>query len=186
MRIAISVLFIAFLFSCKTNTKQQTPKMTNIKVESHHSTNDNNLDLANITLKIPEGWKQEQPDSKMRVAQLFIEKLPEYKIAVFFFGEQDMINENIERWKGQYSELESFEELPVNNKAIKAVKLEGTFKKKDFPMAPDYTETPGYGTLAAIVPSDMGPYYLKISAPQDIINGHSQKFIALLNSYSTE
>lgn len=141
------------------------------------------LELANFTMSIPEGWKQEAPSSRMRVAQLYIEEASNNKITVFFFGSQEMVDENIQRWREQFTREDDFKEMTLTNNSISAVKIIGTFKKKDFPMATDYTETPGYGTLAAIVPSNMGPYYFKLSAPKEIIEAEEASFIEMMNSF---
>lgn len=142
------------------------------------------LQLANFTLKLSESWKQEQPGNRMRVAQLYFVDKPEIKMAVFFFGEQDMKEENIERWKNQYTMQDSYNSLNVESELITAIKITGTYKKKAFPMAQDYTEAPDYGTLAAIVPSDKGPFYFKLTAPEDFINKQEEGFIEMLNSYT--
>ncbi len=51
-------------------------------------------------------------------------------------------------------------------------------------MADDFTETPGYGTLAAIIPTKSGPYYLKLTALEAIINQQESAFVGMLNSFT--
>jgi predicted transposase YbfD/YdcC len=90
------------------------------------------LSLSDFTLKIPEGWIQEQSDNSMRIAQLTFTNNSEYKIAVFYFGQQDMVEANIERWKGQFIELIGNEEILVTTDTMYCIKLIGSFKKKNF------------------------------------------------------
>ncbi len=144
------------------------------------------LVLNNATFAIPEGWKKVNPTSQMRIAELALEDTPGEMVAVFHFGEQDMKQQNIDRWKGQFTEIESYEELPCKVKQITALKITGTYKKKAFPMAQDFTATPGYGTLAAIVPAENGPYYLKLDAPVEVIDKEQARFIAFLNSFQAQ
>ena len=142
--------------------------------------------LSNLTLNIPDGWKNEMPSSNMRVAQLSLIENPEIQIAVFFFGEQDLAQENIDRWKGQFSKVDDFEKLKPDNKDVLAVKILGTLKKTTTPMSQEYVDTPDQGTLAAIVPSETGPYYLKVSATKAEIQALEMGFMALLNSIQAE
>lgn len=162
----------------KPTTRTEQPQPTNIT--------SNILQLADVSLTIPEGWKQVAPSSKMRVAQLQLADNAEVEMAVFFFGQQDMADANIERWKGQYSKLDAHKDLETSVENMVAIKLEGTFKLKAFPMAQDFTEAPGYATLAAIVPTSEGPYYLKMSAPNNIILAEETSFMEMLNSFTTK
>ena len=177
------ILFAAAIIvmaSCKPGNTTKQSKITETKVTS----NKERILLSNFSLQIPKGWEQEQPNNNMRVAQLSYTSNSDYKIAVFYFGQQDMVTDNIERWKNQFIELESKDELVLSVKAISSVKLLGTFKKKPFPMSQEFIATANYGTLAAIVPSEEGPYYFQISAPKEFILEHEQDFIDLLNSYT--
>ncbi len=142
------------------------------------------LMLDNAQLTVPEGWIKSAPTNNLRVAQLDLEQDPSIQMAVFFFGQQSMVEENIERWKTQFTEISSYSELQIpQQKNIVAVKIMGTYKKKDRPMAQEFTEEPNYGTLAAIVPSNSGPYYIKLSASESIINQQQDAFIQMLSSF---
>ncbi len=143
------------------------------------------IQLDNIQLNVPEGWEKVTPTSSMRVAQMNLKSDPSIQMTVFFFGEQDMIQQNIDRWKGQFTQLTEFTELSSQKPEVSAVKILGTFKQKARPMASDFTEAPGYGTLAAIVPSKSGPYYIKLSAPEAIILSQENGFMQMLDSYSS-
>lgn len=184
IRTSINIfLFFLTLTACQSNTVSNTNTVESDTSVVMKTTSEEILELANFSLSIPNGWKQEAPSSRMRVAQLFFEEAPNHKIAVFFFGSQDMVDENIKRWRDQFTKEDGFKELSIDKNTISAVKIMGTFKKKDFPMATDYTEAPDYGTLAAIIPSNMGPYYFKLSAPKEIIEAEEENFIKMLNSH---
>lgn len=177
------VITLITVISCNSNKVPKDAK----KVSPIADTNKNSssFSLSNFTLAIPSEWTQEQASSQMRVTQFALNKTPEHKVVISFFGNNDsMIKANIERWKSQFSEQDSYETLKVeNNNNIIAIKILGTYKLKSFPMAQDFTETPNYGVLAAIVPSEEGPYYLKLTAPKNIIEEETARFIEVLNSY---
>ena len=143
-----------------------------------------NFTLANFSLNIPEKWTEGTASNNMRVTQFQLKSHPEYEVVVSYFGNNDnMVKANIERWKEQFSVEDSYTELELNHKKFTGVKIMGTYKLKAFPMAQDFTEAPNYGTLAAIVPSNEGPYFLKLSAPAEVIEAETARFIGVLNSY---
>ena len=105
-------------------------------------------------------------------------------LSIFVIVKTNMIKANIDRWKSQFTEQDSYDDLKFSDKNITGVKILGTYKLKSFPMAQDYTDTPDYGVLAAIVPSDEGPYFFKLTAPKSIIEEELTRFTEVLNSYS--
>ena len=176
MRNLSTLLLALVLLSCGTKkTESSSSEATPVKQE-------NAMVLSNVQIQIPDGWQQEQPDSKMRVAQLSKIDNVEHKLAVFYFGQQDMVEANLSRWRGQFSEISKEEQPEVTSENITTLKLSGTFKKKPFPMSQEFVETPDYGMLAAIIPSNEGPYYLKITGPIAFISDIESDFIEMLNS----
>lgn len=137
------------------------------------------INLSNKQLKIPEGWEQAAPSNNMRYAQLQKIGSPEVQIAIFYFGPQDMKEQNISRWKGQYSKIETYEELTVPSPEVTAIRILGTYKQKPFPMAKSYTEVENFGTLAAIVNSTDGPYYLRLDSKNELIKDFTNNFLAM-------
>lgn len=141
------------------------------------------LQLANMSLSVPDAWLEEAPSNEMRITQFKLKAHPEYEVVVSYFGNmENMVEANIERWKSQFVSMDEYRELEVEPDGVSGIKISGTFKLKPFPMAQDFTETDGYGTLAAIVPSDEGPYFLKLTAPVEVINKEEAAFVQCLNS----
>lgn len=188
-----ALTIISFLASCTTKNKNERqkesastihqPSQTNAKIDKSDA---GKIMLNNLSISLPNGWKKDVPSSNMRVAQISYIENPAIEIAVFFFGEKDMANENIERWKGQFTKIDDFSTLKTENESIITVKIIGSLKKKAFPMAQEFTETPDQETLAAIVPSKSGPYYFKVSASKDEISSIEKDFVNLLNSLEIE
>lgn len=141
------------------------------------------LTLANFTLTKPESWTQENPASAMRIVQYACGVDPSVKVVGFFFGQQDMIRENIDRWKGEFAKVDKSNETKLSGDKITYVEIEGVFRVKSAPMSSDFVETPGYMTLAAIVPSNEGPYYFKANGPSDVLKKEIENFKKFVGSY---
>lgn len=184
MKSILVALFILIALSACNSSK--TPKDAKIvPLSSKTEFNSNMYSIANFTLQLSPNWEKEPPSNNMRVAQFKLIQHSEYELVLSYFGNMDNQEEaNINRWKKQFSVLEEYTELELSKENLRAIKLTGTFKKKAFPMAQDYDETPNYGTLAAIIPSSEGPYFLKLTAPKEIIEEQNEVFIEVLNSYS--
>jgi hypothetical protein len=142
--------------------------------------------LSNFTIFTPDAWKREIPSSSMRVVQYSLKADSTLKVTGFFFGMQDMIRENIDRWKAEFTDLKKTDETKLLNDKATMVILEGTYKLKPFPMAQEFKETPDYMVLAAIVPSKDGPYYFKVFGPKAILSKQIDIFKKFINSYKVQ
>jgi hypothetical protein len=141
------------------------------------------LKLANITLNKPEDWTQEQPTSQMRVVQYALKSDKSIKVVGFNFGIQDMIKENIDRWKSQFSKVDNVKETKMLGDKITMVEISGSFKLEKAPMSSEFTDSPNYLMIAAIVPSNEGPFYFKAVGPKDLMTKEMNNFKLFLNSY---
>lgn len=145
--------------------------------------NDPNIHFANFTMAVPADWAKERPESSMRVSQFFVKKSPDVKIGGFYFGDLNKVKENVDRWRGEFTKEEKFNETKLLGDKIVMVEIYGTYKLKPFPMAQEFKETPNYATLAAIVPSSEGPYYFKMVGPANVVKTQVENFKKFLNSY---
>ncbi len=151
--------------------------------DSNEDFSDPVLRISGIELTAPDTWQREAPSSSMRVVQYSLKSDNSLKVTGFFFGEQDLVKENIDRWKAEFTKLDKVDEQKLVNDKITFIILEGTYKLKPFPMAQEYTPTDNYMVLAAIVPSPEGPYYFKIYGPKDKLKNEIESFKKFLNSY---
>jgi len=181
-KVYLLVSFLVVLSACNSSKVPKDAKI--VAPIQQQAVSDGNFSLADFSLQIPDSWHEETASNSMRVTQFSLKNHPEYEVVVSYFGNNaNMVEANIQRWKGQFTEQEEYQELDVNNKELTGIRILGTFKLKAFPMAQDFTETPDYGTLAAILPSKEGPYYLKLTAPGDVIKAETPTFIKVLNTY---
>jgi hypothetical protein len=181
------------LLGCNTNRTPKDAKIieygskqSNSPQSVGHSENAHQFSAANFTIDIPTAWVEEKPSNNMRITQYRLKEHPGYEVVVSYFGNFDnMVEANINRWKEQFAAIDTYEEPALNTMGVTLVKIIGTIKLKPNPMADDFTETPGYGTLAAIVTSNEGPYFLRLNAPGEVINLQEKIFTEVLNSYRT-
>jgi gluconolactonase len=141
-----------------------------------------------LTLKVPEDWKQKQPGSSMRVAELEVPPAGEDKepgeFVVFWFGERGAggAQENIKRWVGQFEE-EGRKMKIVSGEAASGkytlVDLTGAYKKPvGPPIAGKSKRMADWRVLNVYIETDAGPYYLKLDGPQKTVAAVENDFRA--------
>ncbi len=129
--------------------------------------------ISEFTFEVQEPWSDVSSGKPMRAAELqFDAEGEEDPVAVFYFfgaGQGGGIEANVARWKGQFQgELtsEKSEELPGGG--IMLV-LEGTYlESMGGPFAGPKTPKPDHAMLAAILPSEKGNVYVKLTAPKAV------------------
>lgn len=142
--------------------------------------------LGDITLEVPESWKQADPKSRLRVGEFTIppaegDQEPA-ELAVFFFGGAGGgAKANVERWIGQF-EQEGREARLTTGKSPQGdytfVDVKGTYNK---PIGPPIlrktTPVPNARMLAVILAvEDKGNYFLKLTGPQKTVTAAADAF----------
>ena len=125
------------------------------------------------------GWIEENPSSSTRVAQYRLRgdggPSADARLVIHHFGNRGAgtIEANLQRWYGQFeqpdgrpsSEVASVSERRINGLAVTAIDLAGTFVAETTPGSGERHHDPGFRMLAAIVSTDVGPYYIKLVGP---------------------
>ena len=154
---------------------------TDMKIEGSTMT------FANVKMTVPALWIKEEPASPVRFVQFTSKDDEEFVVAGFYFGKQDeMVDANIKRWEAEFSKLDKNTRKEFAGGKVVMVTLEGTYKKKPFPMAEEFTETPNYTTIAAIVKTSDGPYFFKAVSSNSAIKNEMPNFESFLSSYSAK
>jgi len=134
-----------------------------------------------LTLRVPDSWKQEKSTSSMRLAQFVIPPLEGDKepadLVLYYTGMGGMgpVDANIKRWVGQ---------IDPNGRTVKIftgkskkgkytlVDGRGTYLK---PIGPPIQRKskpmPGAQMLAMILETEKGPVYLKLTGPEKTVTG---------------
>ncbi|MBI4971242.1 MAG: hypothetical protein HZC17_05330 [Candidatus Omnitrophica bacterium] len=144
--------------------------------------------VAGVTFSAPSAWKETQPSSSMRTYQFDIpgKANQNAELAVFYFGQGQggNIQGNIERWKGQFTKLDSEQTNPktINDLKVTEVLFQGTYQLSGGPMMMAQGDpVKDYALLGAIIEAPQGVVFLKMIGPKDTVNSSKSDFEALLN-----
>ena len=148
---------------------------------------------AGLRWTAPAGWKAEgaQP---MRAATYSIRPVTGDKAAaecaVYFFGAGlgGSVQDNLERWKGQFTgpngkpSVAQVATRPVRGLLVTTIDTSGEYSGMGGPMAAA-RPVPGYRLLGAIVEGPGGNVFVKLTGPLRTVEANRQKFDQLLTSF---
>ncbi len=142
------------------------------------------LAMGNLQFTVPDNWVKEKPNSKMRFSQHYLKSNPEYKVAGFYFGNKEGLEEaNIKRWKDEFVNILAEDIQELTDEDIKLITLKGIFKSKGIENGErKIVEINDHMTVASIVQTNKGPFYFKLVGPQNVIENEVDNFKNFLNS----
>jgi hypothetical protein len=138
------------------------------------------IKVGAFTFSAPEGWRQVQPPSPMRKAQLEIARGPDKAEVTFFHfgaGQGGTTEENVARWYGQFPGSEKnriTENVQVGPVKITFAMTDGTFSS-GMPGGPT-TPLPGYALCGAILESAEGSVFVKMTGPDAVVKASTEAF----------
>lgn len=139
-----------------------------------------------LELTVPEGWKTIQPSVRI-IDHEFSAPAAEGDDSpgrATLMGAGGGVKANIDRWKGQFSNLttDKTEEKKVNEMKVHIVDLAGTFRDQRGPFAPAEVKE-GTRMLGAIIETKAeGDYFIKFYGPEKTITENEKKFHEMVNS----
>src|SRR5512144_355780 len=146
------------------------------------------LNVDRLQLSLPAGWQQVPPSSQMRVAQAVIPGSGgAAELAAFFFGpgQGGDIETNLSRWTGQMEVAPGTsphrEVIEQNGLRITWIDVQGTLKASQMGMGPS-TAQPNSRLLGAVVEGDGGPWFFKLTGPDETLAPQRDAFLAMLRS----
>lgn len=204
-----AILFVAFAVACKEERATPTPVVESAAdaagVEPadphgmahgkspHAPATDGKpaLPPAEIEWTKPAAWK-EMPARMMRKATYEASgDAGPAELAIFYFGpgQGGSVEENVQRWIGQFQGLPAGkavrDQMEVNGLHVFTVRvLEGTFAS-GMPGAPAEPKE-SWGMNAAIVETPSGAYYFKMTGPAATVTAEEGRFSELLESVRTK
>jgi gluconolactonase len=141
-----------------------------------------------ITLNVPEDWKQKETAAGPRVAEFQVPPAGDDKepgeFAVFYFGPQGAggVEANVQRWVGQLDEDGRKVKIVSGESSLgkyTLVDLTGAYNKSiGPPIAGKKKKLPGWRVINVFVETDAGPYFLKLDGPQKTIAAVENDFRA--------
>jgi hypothetical protein len=149
-----------------------------------------------LAFTAPEGWIAETPSSPVRKAQF---KLPhqgtdteDAKLVVYLFGKNEggSVEDNFQRWAGEYeqpdgrksSDVAVRSTRKVNGMDVSEIDIKGTCVAETAPGSGQRTRKESWRTLAAIVQSDHGSYFVKMMGPAATIGNWEPSFRKYVSS----
>ncbi len=144
--------------------------------------------VSAFTFTRPAEWKQAQPKSPMRKAQLEVPAKDGGKsaeVVFFFFGEGQGgdVQANVQRWLGQFTSAEGAQKVePQDFGGVKVtlVSTEGTMKAS--PISGVTEEQAGFALLGAILEHADGPVFAKMTGPVALVKASRESFIEMVKS----
>ncbi len=151
------------------------------------------VELAGMKSTAPADWKEEKPSNAMRLTQFKLPKAEKDKedaeLAVFVFpGGSGTVKQNLERQLAKFVEegrKDKSETIKVGELEATYQDVSGSFKKKAFPMATDFTKVEGFRQLYVVFETKDGKqqYYMTLLGPKDTIEKHEKGFKEFLKNF---
>jgi hypothetical protein len=143
-------------------------------------------EAGDLTLTVPENWKQKAQVRDPRVAEFEIPPVGEGKDAgeyvVFYFGKGGAggVEANVQRWIGQFAEDGRKVRIASGESAdgkYTLVDLTGTYNKTIGPPIAGQKKTlPGWRVLNAAIETRAGYYYVKLDGPEKLVTSIEDDF----------
>ena len=188
--LAVLMLLTAMLTGCSGENPTETESAPEPAVSAGPAT----TSAAGLGFEAPVTWISEAPSSSMRLAQYRLPGLegnPEdAELAVFYFGGQGgSVQANVDRWIGQFSNLDGspvtdprVSQRDANGIPLTIVDVRGTYHQSQGPMMAQTTAKENYRMLAAVAEGPAGPTFFKLTGPQPTVDHFEESFNSFLNT----
>jgi hypothetical protein len=153
------------------------------------------VSVAGITYTVPAGWKNVPTASSMRIAQFAIPRAggdtQATELVVYYFGGSGgTVDANIERWLGQMQqpdgrpsrEVARHDARTINGLKVTVVDVSGTYIAEMTPGAKERHNSPNFRMRAAVIETDNGPYFVKLTGPANTVRSAERGFDQFLAS----
>ncbi len=142
-----------------------------------------------LVFAIQEGWIEEPPANSMRQAQY---RLPaadgdsaDAEVIVSYFGEAGAgpLDANIARWCGSFSQpdgSDTRERMVMSNRRVNGIAITEYDIRGTFLGMRGTESSDGYRMVVAVVESDHGPYFLKVTGPEATV----ERWLASFRSFT--
>ena len=137
---------------------------------------------AGLVYTAPDGWQKVATASSMRVAQYSLPRADgdaeDAELVLYYFGRgSGSVDANIERWLGQMrqpdgrpsSAAAKKDARTANGLTVTLLDVRGTYVAEMAPGAPERHNKPNYRLRAGVIETPRGPYYIKLTGPQNTV-----------------
>ena len=144
---------------------------------------------AGVTYQAPPDWTRVEPGSPMRQDRYLLARVegdPEdAELIVFHFpGQGGSVEANVSRWIGQFTQADGSSAADsaetrtkeVDGQTVTVVEVAGNYTASMGPMAPPGPPKPNFRLLAAIIETTSGPWFFKLTGPDQTVLKWKQSF----------
>ncbi len=159
--------------------------MAGLRAEEHAT-----FQAGDFTFTRPAKWEWVESTSKMRKAQLKVTDEATKAgadVAFYYFGTGGAggVQANVDRWLNQFSEPgdqinAKVEHTTAGKTKLTYVQAEGTYKS-GMPGGP-VTPMPGYALIGAIMESDNGNVFVRMTGPKELVKSLVAEFKKMIES----
>lgn len=181
MKTLFRLTFVTTLI-CSLAVFSLKPTQSDEKSDASGKTND--IKVQDITLRVPQSWKQQPPSNRLRLAQFDIpaaegDKEDAELVISSFGGGGGGIDANVQRWIDQFQPEGRRAKVHTGTTpqgAYVIADLTGTYNKPDGPPIQRKTiPTPGSRMLAVILTvEDKANYFLKLTGPEKTVTAAAE------------
>lgn len=134
------------------------------------------VQLQGLTFEIPQGWVEVPPANTMRLAELQVPGDP--PITITFTSAGGDIRANLDRWAAQFSggPEARFSTREVRGITIHTAEAQGAYRNMGEP------PQEGFALRGAVIPTQQGTLFIKMTGPSDDIERESAAFYNMLDS----
>ncbi len=148
-----------------------------------------------LSFTAPSEWISETPSSRMRRAQYRLPRVSgdseDAEMVIFFFREQGgSVQANLDRWIGQFRKADgspASEAAKISHKEshgipLTLVDVSGTYRGSAGPMMAPAEPKPNFRMLAAIAETPSGPWFFKLTGPEETVTQWEESFHVFLDT----
>jgi hypothetical protein len=141
----------------------------------------------------PPGWVRKPPSTSMRAAEYVVPRAAgdsddgECVVITFGPGQGGGVDENVDRWVGQFSSATKPERTKqeVHGLTVTRVEVAGTYTAMRMPGSPSSPAArPGWRLLGAIVEAPSGLWFFKVTGPDATMKAARSELDAMLATAS--
>jgi hypothetical protein len=141
---------------------------------------------AGIAYQLPEGWNRVQPASSMRIDQAVIPGAAgSAELVVFFFGAGSGggTQDNLDRWAQQVESQTPPTQETFQSNGLNVIWIDttGVLMPSTMGSGPA-TPQPNSRMYAAVIEGEGGPWFFKMTGPEETMAQQREKFLQLLRS----
>ena len=147
----------------------------------------------------PDEWIVEDVSSPMRLAQFTLPRtegdVEDGELTVFYFGGGGgAVDANLERWTNQMlqpdgspsADVATTTSFMVGTLAVTLLDVSGIYAAEVRPGSGMRYHKPGYRLKAAVVETPAGPYFFKLTGPEQTVRTWEDRFSTLLETIRIE